>query len=213
MGRHYSWLDKFCMTIDQMIRTLVNEAEKTDVDYPAENIPEAELDSKEKKQIASLMRVNHAGEIAAQALYHGQALVTKSYELKQQLKEAALEEGNHLAWCKKRLDELQSHTSLLNPFWYTGSFCIGMMAGIVGDKWSLGFISETEKQVVKHLENHLALIPAKDFRSRQILEKMSADETHHREEALALGGVELPTIIKSTMSLTSKIMVKTAYWI
>lgn len=211
--REYSLLDKICLSVDQMLRTLTHHADTTSDSNPAHDLPDATLSDTEKKQIAALMRVNHAGEVAAQALYHGQRLVTRSPVLKNKLERAALEEGNHLAWCKERLDELNSHTSYLNPLWYIGSFCIGVTAGIVGDKWSLGFISETEKQVIKHLDGHLKLIPANDLRSKIILEKMSADEAHHRDDAIALGGEELPFIIKCTMSFTSKIMVKTAYWI
>lgn len=211
--RHYSLLDKICISVDQMLRTLTHHAKTTGEHNPARNIPEVELSQNDKKHIARLMRVNHAGEVAAQALYHGQAVVTRSPQLKAKLHHAALEEGNHLAWCKERLDELNSHTSYLNPLWYVGSFCIGMSAGIVGDKWSLGFISETERQVIKHLDHHLTLMPAQDQKSKTILEKMSQDEAQHRDDALHLGGAELPSIIKVMMSLTSKVMVKTALWV
>lgn len=212
-SRNYSLLDKICLSVDQMLRTLTHHTETTGEANPACEIEDASLSAQEKKHVAGLMRVNHAGEIAAQALYHGQRLVTNTPALKATLENAALEEGNHLSWCKERLDELNSHASYLNPLWYVGSFCIGMTAGIVGDKWSLGFISETERQVIKHLDDHLALIPEQDQRSKHILEKMAQDEAHHRDDAIALGGQELPRAIKWTMSLTSKVMVKTAYWI
>jgi ubiquinone biosynthesis monooxygenase Coq7 len=129
------------------------------------------------------------------------------------MQQAAIEEGDHLSWCKQRLDELGSHTSYLNPFWYAGSFCMGMVAGIVGDKWSLGFVAETEKQVIRHLEGHMEMLPAEDARSYKIIEKMEKDEAKHRDEAIAAGAKELPEVVKKGMGLTSKVMVKTAYWI
>ncbi|EKD70159.1 MAG: hypothetical protein ACD_46C00618G0001 [uncultured bacterium] len=127
------------------------------------------------------------------------------------MQQAAIEEGDHLTWCKQRLDELGSHTSFLNPMWYAGSFCIGMAAGLIGDKWSLGFVAETETQVIKHLENHLKMLPEQDLRSHKILLQMEQDEAKHRQEAIDSGAHVLPDFIKKLMSLTSKIMVKTAY--
>jgi ubiquinone biosynthesis monooxygenase Coq7 len=129
------------------------------------------------------------------------------------MQQAAYEEGDHLAWCKQRLDELGSHTSYLNPLWYAGSFCIGMVAGMVGDKWSLGFVAETERQVIKHLESHLQVLPQQDQRSYKILQQMEQDEAKHRDEAIASGAHELPDVIKKTMALMSKVMVKTVRYI
>ncbi|HVY53342.1 MAG TPA: 2-polyprenyl-3-methyl-6-methoxy-1,4-benzoquinone monooxygenase, partial [Gammaproteobacteria bacterium] len=155
----------------------------------------------------------HTGEICAQALYHGQSMVSRNPETREKLQQAAIEEGDHLAWCSQRIAELGSHTSYLNPLWYAGSFVIGMAAGIAGDKWSLGFVAETEKQVIQHLKGHLELLPTADTISHKILEQMQEDEAKHREEAISLGATLLPQFIQKLMNFTSKIMVKTTYWI
>lgn len=212
-NRHYSFLDKLCLGIDQAIRTLTDNAKTTGEPYPANETQDEPLSHDERKHSAALMRINHAGEICAQALYQGQAIVSRSHEVQVKMQQAALEEGDHLTWCRKRLDELESHTSYLNPLWYAGSFCIGMVAGIIGDEWSLGFVVETERQVIRHLEGHITLLPLQDARSYKILEKMEIDETKHRDEAMEAGARELPTFIKKTMTLTSKIMVKAAYYV
>lgn len=157
------------------------------------------------------MRINHAGEICAQALYHGQGVASRADDIQAKLREAALEEGDHLVWCQTRLEELGSHTSYLNPLWYAGSFCIGLTAGMVGDRISLGFVAETERQVIKHLQGHLSQLPKQDERSQKILAQMADDEAKHRDEAIAAGAEELPKPIKKMMSWVSKIMVKTAY--
>jgi len=211
--RHYSVIDQFCIEIDQMLRAMTNNVVTTGAPYPAKAIEEQTLNEQQRKHSAGLMRVNHAGEICAQALYHGQGLVSKKAAIREKMQLAAIQEGDHLAWCKKRLDELDSHTSYLKPFWYTGSFCMGALAGIAGDKWSLGFVAETEHQVSQHLERHLKLLPQKDQRSYKILEKMEADEAKHKDEAISLGARELPRIIKFAMTCCSKIMVKIAYWV
>lgn len=210
--RNYSLLDKFCINVDQMIRTMFNNVKGTGSAYPAK-ITEENLSDKQRQHSAAIMRINHAGEVCAQALYQGQALVSRKPHIQQKLEQAALEEGDHLYWCSKRLDELNSHPSYLNPLWYTGSFCIGLVAGVVGDDWSLGFVAETELQVYKHLENQMQLLPLQDQRSYQILEKMQQDENKHREDALAAGAKELPNLVKKGMSFASMIMVKTAYWV
>ncbi len=165
----------------------------------------------ERLEAARLMRVNHAGEVCAQALYHGQGLVSRHRNVKEKMQQAMIEEGDHLAWCETRLQELGSHTSYLNPGWYMGSFAIGLLAGLVGDKWSLGFLAETENQVVSHLEKHLQQLPANDKRSLAVLSQMREDESHHRDEAVQAGAAELPGFIKKMMQLVSKVMVKTAY--
>jgi ubiquinone biosynthesis monooxygenase Coq7 len=211
--RHYRFLDKLCLGIDQAVRALQNTAKTSGQAYPGKKIAEAELSDKQRKHSAGLMRINHAGEICAQALYHGQGVVSRSREVQVKMQLAAIEEGDHLMWCKQRLEELGSHTSYLNPLWYTGSFCIGMIAGVVGDQWSLGFVAETERQVIKHLDHHLKTLPAQDERSYQILKQMQTDEAQHRDEAIALGAKDLPNWIKMTMAFTSKVMVKSAYWI
>jgi ubiquinone biosynthesis monooxygenase Coq7 len=211
--REYSFLDQCCLGVDQAIRAVFGGAKITNRPYPAENQKECDLTEKERQHIASLMRVNHAGEVCAQALYHGQGLVSRQQEVKDKMQQAAVEEGDHLAWCSKRLMELHSHTSYLNPLWYAGSFAIGLTAGVIGDSWSLGFLAETENQVVKHLEKHLALLPSKDMRSHLILQQMQQDESQHQHDAIAAGGKPLPGIIKKVMRLVSKIMVKTAKWV
>jgi ubiquinone biosynthesis monooxygenase Coq7 len=211
--RHYTWLDKLCLGFDQALRALTDNTQTTSQPYPAHTIPENPLTDDQRQHAAGLMRINHAGEICAQALYHGQGVVSRSQHVQQKMQQAALEEGDHLQWCRLRLDELGSHTSYLNPLWYTGSFCIGMVAGMIGDDWSLGFVAETETQVIKHLNRHLQSLPEEDQRSHRILQKMKADEAKHRDEAIASGARELPEVIKQMMSLTSKIMVKTTYHI
>jgi ubiquinone biosynthesis monooxygenase Coq7 len=159
------------------------------------------------------MRINHAGEVAAQGLYHGQALVSRSDTLQQKFEAAAIEEGDHLAWCSERLSALDSHRSWLTPLWYGGSFLIGALAGIAGDKLSLGFLAETETQVMTHLEKHLATLPAEDQKSLAILQQMHEDEKEHRDAAITAGARELPASIKKLMRGISAFMVKTAYWI
>lgn len=209
----YSLFDKLIIGFDQALRTLSNHADASGEAYPAENTPEQDMSEKERKHAAGLMRVNHAGEVCAQALYHGQAAGSRTLSVQENMQHAALEEGDHLNWCKRRLDELGSHTSYLNPLWYVGSFCIGMTAGMVGDKWSLGFVSETETQVIKHLTGHMAILPQQDERSYNVLKRMEADEARHRDMAIAHGAHDLPKMIKGVMALTSKIMVTSAYYV
>lgn len=212
-NRNYTFLDKLCLGIDQAVRALSNQPHTSGEVYPAKSVSEEPMTDAQRKHSASLMRINHAGEVCAQALYHGQAVASRSHDVQEKMQQAALEEGDHLDWCKKRLDELDSHTSYLNPLWYAGSFCIGMAAGMIGDKWSLGFVVETERQVIKHLSGHMAILPMQDQRSYQILKRMEQDEAHHRDQAQDAGAHELPAYIKSVMALTSKIMVKTAYYL
>lgn len=211
--RRYSFLDKLCLGLDQGIKALTDGLKTSDNPYPACDIPEGELSDQEKKHIAGLMRVNHAGEICAQALYAGQAFASRQNYIQAKMQQAALEESDHLHWCKLRLDELGSHTSYLNPFWYLGSFTIGMAAGLIGDQWSLGFVAETETQVVNHLQSHLQQLPKQDQRTYHILQQMQKDESSHRNDAILSGAKELPGFVKKAMSLMSKIMVKTSYWV
>jgi ubiquinone biosynthesis monooxygenase Coq7 len=157
------------------------------------------------------MRINHSGEVAAQGLYQGQALTAKLPEVREKMERAAAEENDHLDWCEQRIHELGTHTSYLNPLWYFGSVAIGATAGFAGDKWSLGFVAETEHQVVRHLDSHLAQISPSDHKSRAILKQMKEDEGHHATVALNAGGADLPAPIKTFMSLTSKIMTKSVY--
>lgn len=211
--RHYSIIDRLCLNVDQVVRALTKNVKTTGKPYPATKVEEVTLSEQQRHHSAALMRINHAGEICAQALYHGQGMLSRSPTIQEKMQQAAIEEGDHLAWCQQRLEELSSHVSYLNPLWYAGSFCIGMVAGMIGDKWSLGFVAETERQVIKHLENHLHLLPAQDKRSYTILKQMEVDESFHRDEAIAYGAYDLPEVIKKTMAMMSKVMVKTTYWI
>ena len=160
------------------------------------------------------MRINHAGEVAAQGLYQGQAITARSDEVRRSMEHSAREENDHLVWCQDRLEALGSHTSWLNPVWYTGSFAIGALAGWAGDKWSLGFVNETEQQVVRHLDEHLERMVPEDQPSRAVLEQMKIDEAHHGEVAMSLGGVDLPWPVRRlVMPMVSKTMTRTAYWV
>lgn len=179
---------------------------------PAEGSP-AELSPNERRRAAGLMRVNHAGEIAAQALYHGQAIAARSDATRRLLLEAAREETDHLAWCESRLRELESRPSLLNPLWYAGSFLIGALAAFAGDRASLGFVVETERQVEGHLDEHLGRLPATDLRSRAIVQQMRTDEAAHGANARAAGAMELPGPVRALMRRTARIMTGTAYWV
>lgn len=207
-----SIIDQFCLSFDQTLRTLTGNVSAIRP-YPAANIAEAELSDDERRHAGALMRVNHAGEVCAQALYNGQAFFSKNHSVQAKMREAAMEEGDHLDWCCKRIHELQTHESYLNPLWYSGSFAIGALAAMIGDDWSLGFVAETETQVVKHLQNHLRLLPEKDQRSHAILQQMQVDEEKHKDTAVAEGAKALPQIIKKVMAFTSKMMVKTSYHI
>jgi ubiquinone biosynthesis monooxygenase Coq7 len=213
LPRNYSLVDKLCINLDQTVRGVLGNASTTNRPYPARNEPEPLLTPDQKKYSASLMRINHAGEVCAQALYHGQGLVSHDSKVRDKLQTAAMEEGDHLAWCRLRVQELGSHTSYLNPLWYTGSFAIGLIAGLCGDQWSLGFLAETEQQVVNHLEKHLKILPNQDQKSYVILQQMQEDEAKHRDDAKQLGGADLPPLVKRLMRVISKIMVKTARWI
>lgn len=211
--RHYSLFDSLLMQVDKAVRTVFGSPPLTERPDPAAGVGEAELAAADRRRAAALMRVNHAGEVSAQALYQGQALTAKLSEVRGRMERAALEENDHLAWCERRLQELDSHTSLLNPLWYAGSFAIGALAGLAGDRWSLGFVVETERQVVQHLEEHLARLPEQDGRSRAILEQMKEDETHHATTALNAGAADLPEPVKQAMKVTSKVMTASAYYI
>jgi ubiquinone biosynthesis monooxygenase Coq7 len=169
------------------------------------------LDSFERKHAAGLMRVNHVGEVCAQALYQAQKLVARNPEIQEMLNHSGQEEMDHLAWCETRLHELGSHTSYLNPLWYAGSFAIGLAAGLAGDKWSLGFVAETEKQVENHLESHLETLPKEDRRSRAIVDQMRLDEIAHGQAAKNAGGANLPEPLQKIMQAMSKVMTATAY--
>lgn len=212
-NRHYSPFDRLIQQFDAGLRTVFGNPPLTERPNPADGKPEAELSSSDKELAGRLMRINHAGEVSAQGLYQGQALTARLAEVRDKMERAALEENDHLAWCEQRCQELGTHTSLLNPFWYAGSLTIGAIAGLAGDKWSLGFVAETEHQVVRHLDSHMAQINPQDRKSHAILEQMKEDEAHHATVALHAGGAELPLPVKKLMGLTSRIMTRTAYWL
>ena len=205
-------LDRLILEFDKGIRTLFAPA-ATARPLPGKKIEEATLSEPEKRVSAALMRVNHSGEICAQALYQGQALTARNPAAKAALEQAALEETEHLSWCETRIRELGSHTSYLNPLLYTGSLAIGAFAGALGDKWNLGFLAETEHQVEVHLARHLDRLPVQDAKSRAIVEQMKQDEARHATMALEHGAADLPVPVKLGMKLSSKLMTKTAYWV
>jgi ubiquinone biosynthesis monooxygenase Coq7 len=213
MNRHYSFADAMIDHADRVLRTLSGHAKTTGRANPADALNDAELTDDEATLSAQLMRVNHAGEVAAQALYQGQALTARDGVVQEKLKQAAEEENDHLAWCKKRVNELGEQTSIFDPLWYAGSLTIGAAAGLAGDKWNLGFLAETEKQVVNHIEQHLDKLPDNDEKTRAILEQMHTDENEHATTAIENGAAELPEPIKHGMKLVSKIMTKASYWI
>ncbi|MEE9331120.1 MAG: 2-polyprenyl-3-methyl-6-methoxy-1,4-benzoquinone monooxygenase [Methylophilaceae bacterium] len=205
-------IDNVINTFDAALRTVFTKAKPARV-RPDSSIKEDLITGEgQKKKIAALMRVNHVGEVCAQALYSGQAFTSGNPEIVQALKHAAAEETDHLAWCESRISELGGRKSLLNPIWYMGSFTIGAVAGAIGDKWNLGFLAETEQQVSAHLSSHLEQLPTEDIKSRAILEQMHQDETAHAQSALDLGAAELPGAVKVAMKISSKIMTKTAYY-
>lgn len=211
--RRYTSLDRLVHTLDEALHTVFGPTPAAGRPNPATDLPEAGLTDAERRHVGGLMRVNHAGEISAQALYQGQALTASLPTVREKMEQAAAEENDHLAWTAQRLTELGTHTSYLSPLWYAGSFAIGAVAGVAGDKWSLGFVAETEHQVVRHLTGHLEQLPAADERSRRILEQMRDDEAQHATVALEAGGAALPAPVQRWMALTSKIMTGTAYWV
>ncbi|MDF2867238.1 MAG: putative ubiquinone biosynthesis protein [Gammaproteobacteria bacterium] len=210
-NRHYTHWDRLLLQADQTLRTLLANYPTSDRPNPTNELTETALTDKERQHAAGLMRVNHVGEICAQALYQGQAITARTPEIRDSMQEAATEEFDHLAWCKTRLEELESRPSYLNPLWYSGSLALGILAGIAGDKWNLGFLAETERQVVKHLEHHLGELPSADLKSRAIVAQMREDECKHAEQAVVNGAVELPWSIKKLMAAMSKVMTTLAY--
>jgi ubiquinone biosynthesis monooxygenase Coq7 len=204
-------IDRLILNLDQALRTLVHGSTQASRPNPAVNTEAVELNADESRHAAGLMRINHTGEVCAQALYQGQALTAKLPEVRSSMEQAAIEETDHLNWCETRLDELGSRPSLLNPLWYGMSFGIGALAGLAGDKWSLGFVAETEKQVCKHLDEHMDKLPLEDQRSRSILAQMKIDEGKHATTALEAGGAELPPPVKQAMTLMADIMKAAVY--
>lgn len=205
-------IDRLITTFDTGLRTLFAQP-MASRPRPDDNIEETPLSAQEKQQAAALMRINHVGEVCAQALYSGQAFVSRDATIVNALKQAATEETDHLAWCEGRIQELGGRKSLLNPLWYAGSFGLGTVAGLLGDRWNLGFLAETEKQVGAHLASHLDVLSAADQKTRKIVAQMQIDEHEHAETAQQLGGVALPLPVQFGMKFASKIMTKTAYYV
>lgn len=204
--------DRLIVEADKALRTLFARA-PTARPMPGAELAEAEMSAAERRHSAGLMRVNHAGEVCAQALYRGQAIMSRDDPTRAILEKAAAEETEHLNWTERRIEDLGGRKSLLNPLWYAGSLALGLVAGRIGDRWSLGFLQETERQVESHLADHLARLPAQDDRSRAILEQMRVDEGGHAETAGRLGAAALPAPIRMTMRLASKLMTRGAYWL
>jgi len=209
--RHLSVFDKVIQNADLALRTLIPGAANQQRPSPAQASDESELDEQERKHAAGLMRINHTGEVCAQALYQGQALTAKLPEVREAMEEAAAEEIDHLVWCEDRITQLGSHTSVLNPAFYGLSFGIGAVAGTISDKISLGFVAETERQVCKHLTEHMTSLPTQDDKSKAILLQMLDDEAKHATAALEAGGYEFPLPVRVAMTGLSKVMTKSVY--
>ncbi|CAG0949438.1 ubiquinone biosynthesis monooxygenase Coq7 [Methylophilaceae bacterium] len=205
-------LDRLIIEFDKSLRTMMAEAHSVRP-HPDGTLQEARMTDAEKKHAAALMRINHSGEVCAQALYNGQSLTARNKETVAALQQAAQEETEHLAWCEKRIKELGSRTSVLNPVFYGGSLVLGAIAGALGDRWNLGFLAETERQVGQHLESHLEKLPQHDAKSRAIIEQMRVDEAHHAETAIQQGAAELPRPVKAAMQAASRTMTSTAYYL
>jgi ubiquinone biosynthesis monooxygenase Coq7 len=203
-------VDRFIEELDRAIRAIAGVAHGARPS-PAEQVPESSMEAEPRAHAAALMRVNHVGEVCAQALYQGQALTARNPENRSALQRAAREEEDHLAWSADRIRELGGRPSLLNPLWYAGSLAIGAVAGALGDRWSLAFLAETERQVEEHLSGHLQALPSQDARTRAVVEAMRADEAKHRAAAVQLGAAELPRPARSAMRLASKLMTTVAY--
>ena len=210
--RALNTIDRFINNIDMALRTVCPPQNRASSRInPAQSTPDASLTATETRHVIGLMRVNHAGEVCAQALYQGQALTAKLTTVKEQMIQAAQEETDHLAWCEKRLSELGSGPSRLNPIWYMGSLMLGALAGLAGDRWSLGFVAETERQVSAHLQHHLEQLPIQDLKTQAILTQMQHDETQHAKLATAAGGTPLPSVFKKTMHCVSKLLTRSSY--
>ncbi|HUO82523.1 MAG TPA: 2-polyprenyl-3-methyl-6-methoxy-1,4-benzoquinone monooxygenase [Gammaproteobacteria bacterium] len=212
-SRRPTLVDRWLTTADRALKTLFGVSGAPARPSPAAALPADGLEAAERRHAAALMRVNHAGEIAAQALYHGHGTTARQAGVRAAMREAAAEESDHLAWCAQRLAELDGRSSLLNPLWYAGSFAIGALTGLAGDRSSLGFVAETERQVVAHLADHLGRLPAADTRSRAILQQMRKDEAAHGRRAMHAGGATLPAPVRVAMRLGSRLFTRTAYWI
>jgi len=209
--RRLSLVDKLITEADSVMRTITNRGNQAGRPSPSEGHADSELSAKERMHVAGLMRVNHTGEVCAQALYQGQALTAKLPTVREEMQHAAQEEVDHLVWCEERLRELDSHTSYLNPAWYGLSFAMGAIAGAIGDKVSLGFVAATEERVCHHLRDHLKQLPDEDRKSQLILQQMLEDEQRHGENALEAGGTDFPGPVKDAMTTVSQVMTRTSY--
>ncbi|MAN51719.1 MULTISPECIES: 2-polyprenyl-3-methyl-6-methoxy-1,4-benzoquinone monooxygenase [unclassified Marinimicrobium] len=209
--RALSRLDQLIIGIDRVVRTLADTPGEERRPSPARDLPKSELDDAERRHAAGLMRVNHSGEVCAQALYQGQALTAKLPQVRAEMEHAAEEEIDHLVWCRQRLDDLNSHTSYLNPLWYGLSFALGSGAGLVSDRVSLGFVAATEERVCQHLQTHLEQLPETDRQSRAVVQQMLTDEAKHAQTALAAGGLDFPAPVKTAMSLVARAMTASSY--
>ncbi|MDH7942663.1 2-polyprenyl-3-methyl-6-methoxy-1,4-benzoquinone monooxygenase [Pseudohongiella sp. SYSU M77423] len=203
---HYSLADRLVLQLDQALHTLVPGSSHADRASPASSVDDGDLTETERALAAGLMRINHTGEVCAQALYQGQALTARLPQVRESMNHAAQEEVDHLAWCEDRLKELDSRPSVFNPAFYALSFGLGASAGLIGDRWSLGFVGETERQVCEHLGEHLDQLPANDNRSRAVVQQMMTDEQKHGEAAMAAGGAELPLPVRTGMKLMAGVM-------
>lgn len=211
MSRSYTPVDRLIMGFDSALRMATGINTEAQRSNPAESVPEVIMEEEQRRHAAGLMRINHAGEVCAQALYAGQAATARNPAVQAEMQQAANEEIDHLSWCKTRLDELESRPSLLDPLWYAGSFAIGAAAGLAGDGWSLGFLQETENQVEAHLENHIERLPPEDARSRAILDQMKIDEAKHAQMAKDSGAFDLPRPVRRLMKITAGAMKAVAY--
>ncbi|GAB4222986.1 MAG: 2-polyprenyl-3-methyl-6-methoxy-1,4-benzoquinone monooxygenase [Gammaproteobacteria bacterium] len=211
---HHDMLDTLIITVDNALRTLCPGnncvAQRPS---PAQALPEPQLSEAERKLAGRLLRVDHAGEVCAQALYAGHALTARDAELRTVMCEAATEENDHLVWCAERLDALVTHPSYLNPLWYLGALSLGVVSGLIGDKWSLGFVAETERQVIRHLDDHLVRLPEADTKSRLVLQQMRIDEAQHQTAAEQQGAVAFSRPVKWLMKVASRVMTRTAFWV
>jgi len=210
--RRFTRIDRFLSGLDDILRGIAGTPAHPERPNPGARVGSGTLTAKERRHVAGLMRVNHAGEVAAQGLYHGHGIVARDAGIVQQMQAAAAEERDHLAWCEQRLRELDARPSRLRPVWYAGAWLIGAASGVLGDRWSLGFVEETERQVAEHLGGHLDSLPADDARSRAIVRQMRADEERHGAEARTAGACELPALVRRLMRMSAKVMTRTSYY-
>lgn len=209
--RRLTRIDRFVSGVDDILRGIAGTPANPNRPNPGARVRTGTLGANERRHAAGLMRVNHAGEVAAQGLYHGHGAIARDPAIARQMQAAAADERDHLAWCEQRLRELDARPSRLRPVWYAGAWLIGAASGLLGDRWSLGFVEETERQVAEHLGGHLDRLPADDARSRAIVTQMRADEERHGAEARTAGAGELPAPVRRLMRMTAKVMTRTSY--